>query len=132
MLFYKFELKRIFTKTQNKMTENILKSQKLLPLFITQFFGAFNDNVFKNALLIYYKFSLSDIGQIDSKIFVSLAAGLFILPFFLFSSLAGQIADKYEKSSLIVKIKFAEIILMILGALAFWFQNVNLLLLILL
>jgi len=77
--------------------QNLFTDKNFLPIFITQFFGAFNDNIFKNALLIYYTFSLSDIGQVDSKIFVSLATGLFILPFFLFSSLAGQIADKYEK-----------------------------------
>ena len=81
---------------------SLLKEKRFLPFFLTQFFGAFNDNVFKNALVIMIAFKVAG----DSDMLVNLAAALFILPFFLFSAIAGQIADKYEKSSLIKIIKF--------------------------
>ena len=77
--------------------------------YLTQFFGAFNDNVFKNALIIMITFQIVD-SDIDVNSMVNLSAGLFILPFFLFSALAGQFADKYEKSRLIRKIKLFEVL----------------------
>lgn len=89
------------------------------PYFATQFLGAFNDNVYKNALLVILAFSAFDI---DNNILTNLSAGLFILPFFLFSVYAGQIADKYEKSRLIRFIKIWEICLMIIGAACFYFN----------
>lgn len=105
----------------------LLKEKRFLPFFLTQFFGAFNDNVFKNALVIMIAFKVAG----DSDMLVNLAAALFILPFFLFSAIAGQIADKYEKSSLIKKIKFVEIIIMTVAALGFYFNNIPLLLFVL-
>lgn len=72
-----------------------------MPLFIVQFFGAFNDNVFKNALVIMLTFELAVTFNLNPELMVSLAAGLFIFPFFLFSGIAGKIADKFEKSKLI-------------------------------
>jgi acyl-[acyl-carrier-protein]-phospholipid O-acyltransferase/long-chain-fatty-acid--[acyl-carrier-protein] ligase len=109
---------------------NLLKSRRFLPLFVTQFFGAFNDNAFKSALLIWlaYDFKTS---HADMAMMVSLAAGLFVLPFFLFSALAGQIADKYDKSHLARLIKLAEIILMFIAWAGFYWQNAPLLLLLL-
>ena len=105
----------------------LLKEKRFLPFFLTQFFGAFNDNVFKNALVIMIAFKVAG----DSDMLVNLAAALFILPFFLFSAVAGQIADKYEKSALIRKIKFTEIIIMSVAAMGFYFNNVPLLLFVL-
>lgn len=105
----------------------LLKEKRFLPFFLTQFFGAFNDNVFKNALVIMIAFKVAG----DSDMLVNLAAALFILPFFLFSAIAGQIADKYEKSSLIKKIKFVEIIIMTVAAFGFYFNNIPLLLFVL-
>jgi len=105
----------------------LLKEKRFLPFFLTQFFGAFNDNVFKNALVIMIAFKVAG----DSDMLVNLAAALFILPFFLFSAVAGQIADKYEKSALIRKIKFTEIIIMSVAAMGFYLNNVALLLFVL-
>ena len=86
---------------------------------MTQFLGAFNDNLFKSALVILITFHLAELYDVNAQIMITAVAGLFILPFFLFSSLAGQIADKYEKSFLIRIIKFVEIVLMCLTAAAF-------------
>ena len=79
------------------MGPQLFRTQRFLPLFITQFMGAFNDNFFKNALLllITYKLALSDHA---SAVMVNVAAAIFILPFFLFSATAGQLADKYGVS----------------------------------
>ena len=101
----------------------LLKQKRFLPFFLTQFFGAFNDNVFKNALGIMVTYNI--VG--DSSTLLSIAAGLFILPFFLFSALAGQIADKYEKSKLIKIVKLIEIIIMCTAALGFYLENTDLL-----
>lgn len=101
----------------------LLKSRRFLPLFITQFLGAFNDNVFKNALVILITYKIAESMAADPQVLVTLAAGIFILPFFLFSATAGQIADKYEKSRLISIIKFIEIILMGLASFGFCFNN---------
>ena len=97
--------------------------RRFLPLFLTQFFGAFNDNLFKNALVILITFRLADEYGLNAQLLITSIAGLFILPFFLFSSTAGQLADKYEKSFLIRIIKFVEIVLMVLTAAAFTFLN---------
>ena len=106
---------------------SLLGQKRFAPFFFTQLLGAFNDNVFKNALVALIAFSaLANAGE-DSGLLVNLAAGIFILPFFIFSALAGQIADKFEKSWLIRRIKIAEIVIMLLGATAFYFQSVPLL-----
>ena len=109
----------------------LLASRRFLPLFITQFLGAFNDNIYKNALVIFIAFTLADQAGMNSSVLVILAAGLFILPFFLFSAFAGQLADKYEKSMLIRRIKIAEIIIMLAAACGFYFLNLVFLLLVL-
>lgn len=90
-----------------------------MPLFLTQFLGAFNDNLFKSALVTLITFDLAAKYDLNAPVLITVVAGLFILPFFLFSSLAGQISDKYEKSRLIRIIKLVEIILMALTAAAF-------------
>ena len=96
--------------------QSLLKTRRFAPFFWTQFAGAFNDNIFKNVLMLLLAFRTVQAGQAD--ILMNMAAGLFILPFFLFSSLAGQIADKYEKARLIRIIKVAEIAIMGAGAAA--------------
>lgn len=98
-------------------------TRRFLPLFLTQFFGAFNDNLFKNALVILITFRLAEAYGMNAQILITVVAGLFILPFFLFSATAGQIADKYEKSFLIHIIKFVEILLMVMTAVAFHFMS---------
>lgn len=109
----------------------LLNTRRFLPLFITQFLGAFNDNTFKNALVILITYRLAEVAGLNAQILVTLAAGLFILPFFLFSATAGQLADKYEKSKLISIIKFTEIILMGLAATGFYLQSAPLLMFVL-
>jgi len=103
---------------------NLLGERRFAPYFLTQFLGAFNDNVFKNALLILLAFKIvTD----HSNILVNVAAIVFILPFFLCSPLAGQLADKYEKSGLIRNIKWLEITIMALGVLGLYLNSIALL-----
>jgi acyl-[acyl-carrier-protein]-phospholipid O-acyltransferase/long-chain-fatty-acid--[acyl-carrier-protein] ligase len=91
------------------MSQNlgILKSRRFLPLFVTQFLGAFNDNLFKNAFIILVTFSLAQASGVNGQLMVTVATGIFILPFFLFSATAGQLADKFEKQRIIHVIKAA-------------------------
>lgn len=110
---------------------HLLKSKRFLPLFLTQFFGAFNDNVFKNSLIILITYEISESSRLNPQIMVTLAAGIFILPFFLFSATAGQLADKYNKAKLIQFIKFVEIVLMVLASIGFYLENINFLMLVL-
>ncbi|MGM0421864.1 MAG: MFS transporter [Pseudomonadota bacterium] len=107
---------------------DILKARRFLPLFLTQFLGAFNDNVYKNALVILITYVAADQADMDARLLVTAAAGIFILPFFLFSAIAGQLADKYEKSRMIRSVKLCEIVLMLAAALGFYLQDVYLLL----
>lgn len=109
----------------------LMKSKRFLPFFCTQFFGAFNDNIFKNTLMLLIAFTATQSIGLDTNTVLNLAALLFILPFFLFSSIAGQLADKYEKSSIMRKVKFAEIIIMCLAAVCFITESYSLLLLLL-
>ncbi len=109
----------------------LLKSRRFLPFFLTQFCGALNDNLFKNALLVLLVSGSLAIGNVDTNTLVNLAAGLFILPFFLFSALAGQCADKYEKSAIMRKVKLAEIVIMLVAGIALWWQLPGLLLVVL-
>lgn len=77
---------------------SLLSSRRFLPYFMTQFFGAFNDNVFKNTLLLFVAYAGAGELAISSTLFINLAAGLFILPFFLFSASSGVLADRLEKA----------------------------------
>lgn len=113
----------------------LLKSRRFLPFFLTQFFGALNDNLFKNALLVILVSagvaSSGDAAGGQTNMLVNMAAGLFILPFFLFSALAGQLADKYEKSTIIRRIKLVEIFIMLAGFAALWYNQTWLMMLVL-
>ncbi|MBC8027631.1 MAG: MFS transporter [Steroidobacteraceae bacterium] len=100
----------------------LLTTRRFLPFFLTQFFGAFNDNLFRNALVVSITFGASAAAG-QAGMFSNLAQGLFILPFFLFSAIAGQVADKYEKSGLIRNTRLAEVILMLGGAAALYFAH---------
>lgn len=105
----------------------LFTTKRFLPLFLTQFLGAFNDNLFKSALVMLVTFDLAERLGYNSQMLITSIAGIFILPFFLFSSIAGELADKYEKSSLIRIIKIIEIVLMCLTGLAFYLLNLWLL-----
>lgn len=110
---------------------SLLKSKRFLPFFVTQFLGAFNDNIFKNTLMLLIAYSAVNKMGGDINVILNLAAGLFILPFFLFSGIAGQITDCHEKSKLMRRIKLLEIIIMAFAALAFYFEQYFALLLLL-
>ncbi|MFU8833489.1 MAG: MFS transporter, partial [Wenzhouxiangella sp.] len=107
----------------------LLKQRRFGPFFWTQFSGAFNDNLFKNALILLIAYQGAQLTTgLDNNVLINLAAGLFVLPFFLFSATAGQIADKMEKSRLIRAIKVLEIGIMVVAAVALVLGNVWLLL----
>ncbi len=105
----------------------LLKERRFAPFFSTQLLGAFNDNLYKNALVALLSFGALQLSAENAGSLIAMAAGLFILPFFLFSAFSGQIADKYEKSMLIRRIKMAEIGIMCLGAIAFMLGSVPML-----
>ncbi len=90
----------------------LLRSRRFLPLFATQFLGAFNDNAYRNALIILVAFDAALSAGYDSRVIITASAGIFILPFFLFSAIAGQMADRFEKSRLIFFVKLFEIVVM--------------------
>jgi len=98
----------------------LLVERRFLPFFVTQFLGAFNDNVFKNALIILIAFQGAQFSNIDTNTLTNLSAGLFILPFFLLSATAGQLIDKTEKSLSMRRIKLLEIGIMLCAAWAFY------------
>lgn len=98
------------------MSKPLLSQRRFLPLFITQFFTAFNDNVFKQAILLLLTLQAIDVSE--SALYANMAAGLFILPFFAFSGMAGQLAESREKSALIRVIKLSEIVIMAVGSMA--------------
>lgn len=105
----------------------LLRTRRFLPFFITQLLGAFNDNIFKQSLILAILYKLAIDG--DRAIWVNLCALLFILPFFLFSALAGQFGEKFNKDALIRAIKVGEIVIMAVGATGFLFNHLELMLL---
>ena len=105
----------------------LLKEQRFRPFFFTQFLGAFNDNVFKTALITLVAFHAASLSSIDGGTLSTLLPGIFILPFFLFSATAGQIADKYEKSQIIRLVKVCEIGIMAFASGGFFLHNIWLL-----
>ncbi len=111
--------------------QSLFTSKRFLPLCVTQFFGAFNDNAFKNAFLVWFTYDVGTYHGFDASFMVALAGGIFILPFFLFSATAGQLADTYEKAWLTRKIKCVEIVLMLLCGLFFFTKSIGGLLIVL-
>src|SRR3954470_20251246 len=102
---------------------NLLGKKRFGPFFGVQFLGALNDNLFKNTMVILFAFRA--VTEAESGLLTNLAAGLFILPFFLFSGVAGQIADKLDKSRIMRFIKAAEIGIMVIASIGFFTgQNV--------
>lgn len=106
----------------------LLRERRFLPFFVTQFLGAFNDNVYKNALITLLTFQVTQTATADSNTLIILSGALFILPFFLFSATAGQLADKYEKSRYIQYVKLFEIAIMVIGSIGFLSHRLGLLL----
>ena len=108
----------------------LLGTRRFAPFFWTQALGAFNDNAFRNALVMLVVFQMS-LGNDMAALYTNLAPALFILPFFLFSATAGQIAEKYEKSRIIRYVKLFEIAAMVVAAIGFHTHHVTLLLVVL-
>lgn len=92
----------------------LLKRRRFLPLFVTQFLGAFNDNLFKTSMVLFATYEIFQSEQQES-FFNALAAALFILPFFLLSALSGQLADTMDKARIIRVVKIVEFGIMALG-----------------
>lgn len=105
----------------------LMRERRFRPFFFTQFLGAFNDNVFKTALITLVAFHASNLSSIDGRTLATLLPGIFILPFFLFSSTAGQVADKFEKSRIIRYVKVFEICIMLFASTGFFLHNIGLL-----
>lgn len=103
---------------------DLLTQQRFRPFFFTQFLGAFNDNVFKTALITLVAFHAASLSNIDGGTLTTLLPGAFILPFFLFSATAGQIADKFEKSSIIRLVKVFEIAIMLFASIGFYLHHI--------
>jgi MFS family permease len=106
-------------------------NSNLTSLFWVQFFGALNDNTFKNALVILITFHGTSLWGLNSPMLVALAGAIFIFPFFFLSATAGQLADIYDKTFLVKIIKMVEVFIVLLAAVAFYLQNFYLLFLVL-
>jgi 1-acyl-sn-glycerol-3-phosphate acyltransferase len=97
----------------------LLRARRFAPLFVTQFLGALNDNVLKNAMVVLLTFHATSWTTIKPELLANLAAGIFILPFFLFSATAGQLADKYDKAALARLVKLLEIVIVLVAGAGF-------------
>jgi len=118
------------TRRSQALIQNVthlLRARRFLPLFTTQFLGAFNDSLFKQAVVLFVTYQLFSDPTKEFQ-FSSIAQGLFILPFFLLSALSGQLADDHDKARLIRIIKLAEIGIMIVGGAGIMLANIPLML----
>ena len=106
----------------------LFAERRFLPFFGAQALGAFNDNVFKNVLLILATYHAATYSSLDPRVLTNLAGGLFILPFVLFSGIAGQLADRHDKSRVLKIVKACEIVIMAVAVVGFISQNIGLLL----
>ena len=95
-------------------TTHLIGTRRFLPLFITQLLGAFNDNLFKNAMVLYVVYSVYN-SEAEEARFSAIASALFIIPFFVLSALSGQLADMRDKAKIIRIVKFCEILIMLVG-----------------
>jgi MFS family permease len=109
----------------------LMKERRFLPLFVTQFLGAFNDNLFKNAMIFFATYQIYNNVEDETR-FSAIATGIFILPYFLFSALAGQLADSYDKAKIMRIIKAAEVAIMLVGAFGIFIKSLPLMLIALL
>ncbi|HEY8242878.1 MAG TPA: MFS transporter [Casimicrobiaceae bacterium] len=106
---------------------DLMRERRFAPFFWTQFAGAANDNVYKNALVIFVAYHATSMTSLDPNTLVNLAGAVFIFPFMLLSATGGQLADKLEKSSLMRWIKLFEIAIMVVGFAGFWLRDLVLL-----
>jgi acyl-[acyl-carrier-protein]-phospholipid O-acyltransferase/long-chain-fatty-acid--[acyl-carrier-protein] ligase len=104
---------------------SLLTTRRFLPLFVAQAIGAFNDNGLRNAITILITFDLAVNHGWNATLFVQAGTALFILPYFLFSAIAGQFADKFDKAFIAQRVKLAEIGAMVFGAGALWLATLS-------
>ena len=102
----------------------LLLKRRFGPIFVTQFLGAFNDNLYRSALLFSLSFGVSINGAASAALLAAVAGGVFILPYFLFSGLAGQLADRIDKAYIARLVKLAEVAIMILGGIGLVLQSI--------
>ncbi|MCF8708424.1 MFS transporter [Rhizorhapis sp. SPR117] len=105
----------------------LLGKRRFLPIFGTQFLGAFNDNLFKTAMVLFATYTIYSDPRMESN-FNALSTGLFILPFFILSALSGQLADSMDKARIIRIVKIAEIGIMAVGSIGLMLKNIPLML----
>ena len=117
-------------KAHKSLIQNVshlLRTRGFVPLFVTQFLAAFNDNLFRTAMVMLVIYGIYK-SQAQEAEFSAIAGGLFILPFFLLSALSGQLADATDKTRIIRAVKTAEIAIMVFGAAGLLLLNVPLML----
>ncbi|MDR0734911.1 MAG: acyl-[ACP]--phospholipid O-acyltransferase [Elusimicrobiota bacterium] len=114
----------------NKLIQILLKPS-FAAAFVTQFLAAFNDNIFRMAMVIFVTYKITTISAEYKVVITSIAVGLFMFPFFLFSSTAGELADKYRKDLIIKIVKFLEIFVVLAAVLGFYLHSPYFLLLVL-
>ena len=112
---------------ENKNQFRLLFERRFGPFFLTQLLGAFNDNLYKNSLVILVAYHAATYSSLDPNLLTNAAAGIFILPFLLFSASAGQIADKFDKAAIIRVVKAIEIGIMVIAGAGLLLKNLPLL-----
>src|SRR5271169_3953015 len=106
----------------------LLRERRFLPFFAAQACGAFNDNLFKNVLIILVTYQATHWSTLRPELLANIAAGLFILPFMVFSGLAGQLGERFDKARILKSVKALEILIMIVAGIGFAHRSVVLLL----
>ncbi|HVM23099.1 MAG TPA: MFS transporter [Sphingomicrobium sp.] len=106
---------------------HLVRTRRFLPIFVTQFLGAFNDNLFRTSMVLLVIYGIYRDAEQEAT-FSAIAGGLFIAPFFLLSALSGQLADAYDKARIVRIVKTAEIVIMLFGAVGLLIHNIPLLL----
>ena len=92
----------------------LLSERRFLPFFVAQSLGAFNDNIFRNVLVILVTYGAIGASGVDTKVLTNLAGGVFVVPYLIFSGLAGQLADRFDKALVVKLTKASEIAIMAL------------------
>jgi 1-acyl-sn-glycerol-3-phosphate acyltransferase len=106
----------------------LFTQRRFLPFFGAQALGAFNDNVYKNVLVILATYQAASYTTLAPELLTNLAGGLFILPFVLFSGIAGQLADRYDKTRVLQAVKAFEVLIMVVAAVGFAYRSIEILL----
>ncbi len=121
-------LGRQLPKSQPQSQFRLLGQRRFGPFFVTQLAGAFNDSFLKQVLILLVTFHAAEFTRLSSGVVTNLAAGLFILPFVLFSAFAGQLADRYDKALIMRSVKAAEVAIMLAACAGFYLKSLPLLL----